>query len=157
MAILRRHLIAAALTLLATALPTLPASAASLDSASSQKAAAEEKWYSHGAGRCLDASLSQGVALKDCSSSAYQQWTYPASGSRLLHKQSLRCLDGSMSQGVKLAVCDPDSPYQKWTYIADLDTLSNGVGNCLDGSISQGVRVVRCNSESPYQWWFRMA
>lgn len=65
--------------------------------ASSQNALADTKWQHDVTGLCLDASVYQGVSVKPCGG-AYQDWTFPASGNRMLHKQSLRCLDASVSR-----------------------------------------------------------
>src|SRR5689334_11287517 len=54
--------------------------------------------------RCLDASVSGGVTIKECNGSSYQRWYYPNGDPTNI--QSGMCLDGSISHGVRLATCN---------------------------------------------------
>jgi hypothetical protein len=72
--------------------------------------------YHRQSDRCLDGSVSQGVRLKVCNFTAYQQWysNSPSTVPRtIIHRQSGRCLEAAVSVGVRLGVCN-GSAYQIW-------------------------------------------
>ncbi|WP_404870728.1 RICIN domain-containing protein [Kitasatospora griseola] len=104
-------------------------------------------------GKCLDASVSQGVRLVTCDGGTYQQWIVSVSPSATIkHVQSGKCLDASVSQGVRLVTCDGGT-YQQWSTNLPGYTVGHvQSGKCLDGSVSQGVRLVTCDG-SNYQGW----
>ncbi|MEV6286694.1 ricin-type beta-trefoil lectin domain protein [Kribbella sp. NPDC051770] len=119
--------------------------------ASASTASVQSTTLKNGSGLCLDGSVSGGVVMKVCNSSAYQQWTL--SDSNYLYNQAYpnACLDGSVSQGVRLAQCN-FSRYRLWTQAGrELWNIGDS-SKCLDGSSSQGVRMVACN-DSKYQTW----
>ncbi|WP_327587836.1 RICIN domain-containing protein [Nonomuraea sp. NBC_00507] len=104
-------------------------------------------------GKCLAASVSIGVVLRDCNGSTYQQWYKDGTnnGISIVHEQSRKCLDGSVEKGIRLVDCRGNL-YQRW-YIYETGAVPNlQNGKCLAASVSLGVKLRDCNNTS-YQKW----
>src|SRR4051812_16684660 len=100
-------LVAALLVALTAAI--LPAGSASADVSTSAGYYAIVTWQT---GLCVDGSVTQGVKLKSCNGSAFQQWLI--SGGKFKSRQyDNLCLDASVSQGVQLKTCN-NGDYQQW-------------------------------------------
>jgi hypothetical protein len=150
-AIIRTAAVAAAVITMAVATPA----AAERQSGSSQlagKVTFPEIKHAQ-SGKCLAASVSLGVKLRDCNGTTYQQW-YKVStnnGISIVHQQSRKCLDGSVEKGIRLVDCRGNL-YQRWyTYESGaVPNLQNG--KCLAASVSLGVKLRDCNGTSYQQW-----
>ncbi|MEV1248234.1 RICIN domain-containing protein [Nonomuraea sp. NPDC050022] len=104
-------------------------------------------------GKCLAASVSLGVKLRDCNGTDYQRWYTESTmnGVTIVHLQSRKCLDGSVEKGIRLVDCRGNL-YQRW-YTYDSGTVPNlQNGKCLAASVSLGVKLRDCNGTN-YQKW----
>jgi hypothetical protein len=146
----RRYLAAVAGAAVVAIAFTVPSASASTDSTTA------EGYQYENAGRCLDGSLSGGLALKTCNAaSSYQRWTLGSDSLLRNAHYGAVCVDGSISQGVRLEYCDTASVYQKWTRSGTEFRNNANPGYCLDYSVSQGFRLAPCNGTT-YQRWGKL-
>ncbi|MFE2753851.1 ricin-type beta-trefoil lectin domain protein [Actinosynnema sp. NPDC059335] len=106
---------------------------------------------------CLDASTSNGVRLRPCDGTTFQQWYTPVPGQLRLNRYDVpMCLDGSTSNGIRLRNCD-DTTFQRWLATSEGELVLDRYDRtmCLDGSVSNGIRLQNCNGTTFQKWlWY---
>lgn len=119
--------------------------------------------YNGASPRCLDSGIPANAQLWNCSTSAYQQWSYsPRPALRTIRGNSPSgCLDdgaGTNGSGAFLTTCT-GSLHQKWDLVGSA-IVNAASGRCLDADLGtiggQGtkVQVWDCSGGSNQQWFF---
>jgi hypothetical protein len=146
-------LAATIVALVATPILASPAASAASTAAAPYIFRVDNAHYPAG-GYCLDASSSNGVRLRLCDGTTFQQWIINGYEFRLNRYNQTLCLDGSTSNGIRLQPCN-GTTFQQWYKPVGTDQirLDRYDGTmCLDGSASNGIRLQTCNGTTFQDW-----